>query len=212
MAVMTSTRNWPRNFTCLCVGLLVALGLVGSTGAQPEARRKDDIPLRITAARLEADQKDRVITFSGQVKAEYGDAVLYADRLQIYYQTSGEQQPAGEKGRAEASPLAGLGGEKIDRLVARGKVRFVQQDKVASGEEAVYYKDQDEVVLRGNPQLWRGESHLQGEKITFNLKHNRVQVDSSPKKRVEAFLYSQKTARHQAVPALLPGGGKSRSR
>jgi len=192
MAFMRFFNFYLKGFINFSLGLFLALALAAQTAAQPAPGRQEDQVLRITAARLDADQKDRVITFSGQVKAQYGDAVLHADQLQIFYQ-AGHKQTSSTAGQetAETSPLAALGGERIDRLVARGKVRFVQEDKVASGEEAVYYKDRDEVVLRGNPQLWRGDNYLKGETITFNLKHNRVQVDSSPKQRVEAFLVPQ---------------------
>jgi lipopolysaccharide export system protein LptA len=67
----------------------------------------------------------------------------------------------------------------------------VQEDRVATGEEAIYYKDRDEVVLRGRPQLWQAENTLKGERIVFNLKTNKMMVESSPQKRVEAVLYSK---------------------
>jgi len=121
----------------------------------------------------------------------------------------GEAKPAGQPSEAQpgagqpaqakaASPLGDMGGEKISHIVARGQVRFVQEDRVATGEEATYYKDRDEVVLVGNPQLWRGENSLKGERIIFNLTTNKVLVESSPQKRVEAHLYS----------AAQPGGEK----
>jgi len=127
------------------------------------------------------------------VKATYGDSILYAEQLRVYY----EQPPPGPKPAAAApapekkdtSPLGDLGGEKIDRIVASGGVRVVQEDKVATGKEATYYRARDEIVLVGNPQLWRAENTLKGERIIFNLKDNRVLVESSAQKRVEAHLY-----------------------
>ena len=73
--------------------------------------------------------------------------------------------------------------------MATGQVKFVQADRVATGQEATYYKDRDEVVLVGNPQLWQAENNLKGERIIFNLKDNKMRVESSPAKRVEAHLY-----------------------
>jgi len=148
-----------------------------------------ELPLHITAARLEADQKERVITFSGQVKATYGDNILYAQQLRVYYEppAAGAKPPAPEK--KDASPLGELGGEKINRIVASGGVRFVQGDKVATGSEATYYRAREELVLSGNPQVWSAENTLKGERMVFNLHTNRVTVESSPQKRVEAHLY-----------------------
>ena len=55
-------------------------------GAAPKKQGPEkEVPLQITAARLEADQKEGIIIFSGQVKAIYGDSTLYADQLRVYF-------------------------------------------------------------------------------------------------------------------------------
>ncbi len=197
----------------LALGLAVFLawpgpGLAAQRAETGKKAAEGEVPLHISAARLEADQNNRVIIFSGQVKADYGNATLYADQLRIYYQPGKSAAPAGPAAPEgqEASPLSGLGGEKIDRIAAQGKVRFVQEDKVASGQEAIYYKDRDEVVLLGNPQVWQGENNLKGEKIIFNLKQNRVLVESSPRQRVEAHLYSKTKPEGLKSSGLMPAG------
>jgi lipopolysaccharide export system protein LptA len=87
---------------------------------------------------------------------------------------------------------------------------MVQEDRVATGNEAVYYKDRDEVVLTGNPQLWRAENTLKGERIIFNLETKKVLVESSPQRRVEALLYSQGASKGKASQSLSPKAPKSR--
>lgn len=192
-----------------------ATGAPAAPGAAPGKKApQGEFPLRITAARLEASQNEGLIVFAGKVKADYGDSTLYADQLRVYFkpkasapQGKAAAPPAGEENQG---PLGDLGGEKIDRIVAKGSVRFVQEDRVATGEEAVYYKDRDEVVLTGNPQLWRAENTLKGERIIFNLKTNKVLVESSAQKRVEAFLYSQTTSGGKEGKGMLPTGPKAR--
>jgi lipopolysaccharide export system protein LptA len=205
----------PRRFQVLA-GILVLFltGLSLAYGAAPkQPATEKEIPLRITAARLEADQKEGIIIFSGQVKALYGDSTLYSDKLLVYL----KHQPTPSKGAAkppqepsEQSPLGDLGAGKIDRIVAKGQVRFAQADRVASGDEAIYYKDRDEVVLLGNPQLWQAENTLKGERIVFNLKTNKVLVESSPQRRVEALLYSKGTAGGKPTLPLGPKSTKGR--
>jgi lipopolysaccharide export system protein LptA len=189
-----------------------------------EKEAAKETPIHITASRLEADQSKGFVLFSGQVKAVQGDSTLYCDQLWVYYQTAPLPKKAGaaasgtsQEGEPSevktpeakpSSPLGDMGGEKITHIVARGQVRFVQEDRVATGAEATYYKDRDEVVLVGNPQLWRGENTLKGEKIIFNLAKNTVQVESSPQKRVEAHLYSSPQSPGGEKGAL-PFGPKS---
>jgi lipopolysaccharide export system protein LptA len=188
----------------LWLGLLAGSPAVGQTAApqptcpaspapQPKpAAQQQEYPLHITAAQMEADQDKRVIVFSGQVKADYADYTLYADKLLIYYRPVGKGPSAGaEKKQAAspASPVEGLSGDKIDRIEAWGHVRCVQGDRVASGEKAIFYKDKEQIILLGNPQLWRGEDHLKGSKIIMYLATKKVEVEGSPGQRVEAHLY-----------------------
>jgi lipopolysaccharide export system protein LptA len=81
-------------------------------------------------------------------------------------------------------------------------VRFVQGDKVATGKEATYYRSREELVLAGDPQVWSAENTLKGERIVFNLRTNRVTVESSPKKRVEAHLYPSGKGLPEAAKGL----------
>ena len=194
-------------------GLLVMFwaGSSPADGAAPK-QPGGETPLRITAARLEADQKEGIIVFTGQVKAVHGDATLYADQLRIYFKPKpeppkGAAKPPQEK--AEQSPVGDLGAEKIDHIVAKGNVRMVQEDRVATGDEAIYYEDRDEVVLTGNPQVWRAENTLKGERIIFNLKTNKALVESSPQRRVEALLYSQGASEGKTPQPLSPKARKS---
>jgi lipopolysaccharide export system protein LptA len=196
-------------------GLLVMFWAVSppAADAAPKKESGQEVPLRITAARLEADQKERIIIFTGQVKAIYGDATLYADQLRVYFKAKDESAqkaaPVPQE-KKDQSPLGDLGAEKIDRIVAKGNVRMVQEDRVATGDEGIYYKDRDEVVLRGNPQVWRAENTLKGERIIFNLKTNKVLVESSPQRRVEALLYSKETPEGKAGQPFAPKPRKGR--
>ncbi len=213
-----------RRPRALALGLLLALLAAGTWAwgqgvASPAAtsastvqgkaskKQKPEIPLHISAAQLEADQNRHLIVFKGQVKAVSGDTTLYTDQLLVFYKPRKKDRPfsASAEKSQEISPLGDLGGEKIDRIEARGNVRYVQGDRVATGEKAVYYRDKDEIVLLGQPQVWRGENHLRGSKITFNLASQKVVVESSPQQRVEAHLY-QDTRGGKPPRDLFPGG------
>ena len=203
-----------RDYLTLALMMLAAwLGPAAGAvqGAPPAVKPAEEFPLHIVASKLEADQNAGIAIFTGQVKATYGESILYADQLKVYFvpkqagaRTSGGKgaaagtapgAAAGEK--AGASPLDELGGDQIDHIVATGQVRYVQEDRVATGQEATYYKNKNEVVLVGNPQVWQKENNLRGERIIFNLKDNTMRAESSPLKRVEADLY----------PAKQPGAG-----
>ncbi len=205
--------NWPG---VLALGLMLTVLAAGTWAFGQTAVPLDqqaETPLHITAAQLEADQDKNLIIFKGQVKAVYGDATLYTDKLLVFFKKPEKKAPPAPAAQKtlETSPLGQLGGEKLDRIEALGNVRFVQEDRVATGEKAIYYQDKDEVVLLGRPQVWRGENNLKGNKIIFNLTTKRVVVESSPKRRVEAHLYQTvkgaKTTK-DLFPGTKPAGSK----
>ena len=201
--------NRPRASALGVMLTVLAAGTWAFGQAAPPQGQKEKVPLHITAAQLEADQDKQLIIFKGQVKAVYGDATLFTDQLLVFFEKPEGKVPSASSAQKspEASPLGELGGEKLERIEAMGNVRFVQEDRVATGQKAIYYRDKDEVVLLGRPQVWRGENNLKGNKIIFNLTTQRVVVESSPKQRVEAHLYQ--TGKGTKSPKELFPGAKS---
>jgi lipopolysaccharide export system protein LptA len=176
----------------------------------PKSGSQEELPLNITAGRLEVDQNQQVATFINKVVARYKDIILYADILKIFYQS--KKSPAGPESPPatspansktappgnQSSPMDAVGIEKISRIEAEGKVRMVQGDRIATGEKAIYYTQEDKIVLLGHPQLWRGENSLTGHEIIFYVKENRAVVEGEINKRVEAVIY-------QSQKVQLPG-------
>jgi lipopolysaccharide export system protein LptA len=224
----------------LAPGLLLALLMAAATAwgqqaaapspapgpaaqAKAPAAPKQEFPLHISAAQMEANQEQRIIIFTGQVRADYGDSTLYSDKLLIVYKPEDKTKGKGRspspspppgKGQ-ETSPLGGLGSDQIDRIEAWGNVRYVEGDRVATGNKAIYYKDKDEIVLLGHPQVWRGEDYMTGSKIILHLDTKKVEVESSPSQRVEAHLYPSNQGKTPPTPSppgqqRVPRTGRSR--
>lgn len=183
-------RQWPRadvgrGFQACCWMLLVLCCWLPprlADATPPSGDAAPEIPLQITASRLEVDHARQEIIFKDRVVARYKDVILYTDLLKIYYQP----KPAAGK---KDSPLEAVGIEKIDRIEAVGKVRVVQEDRVATGEQAVYYPQAEKIVLSGNPQLWRGQNSIRGDEVVVFIKENRVVVSGRASQQVEAVLY-----------------------
>ncbi len=182
----------------LGLGLLILLPPVAqNTRAAVGA---DDLPLTINAGRLEVDHARQEIAFREQVVARYKDLILYADLVKIFYQAKAATP---EKGKPE-SPLETVGIERITRIEASGQVRLVQEDRVATGDQAIYYPQEEKIILRGNPQLWRGQNSIRGQEITFFIKENRAVVSGQTPNRVEAVLYPATKPGTAGKTGLLP--------
>jgi lipopolysaccharide export system protein LptA len=119
-------------------------------------------PVHISSQRLEADYQKKLITFIGDVVARQKEFTLYADRLLLFI---GEE------------------GEEIDKILARGNVRMVQDDKEAVCHEATYYHREGIVVLQGEPVVRKEDKAASDEQrsVTEREGKERIKITISPR-------------------------------
>ena len=79
---------------------------------------------------------------------------------------------------------------KILKIIATGQVRISRaQGGLATSEKAVYYEDDEKIVLTGKPVVRQGNDFVEGDRITIFLKENRSVVESSLGKKVKAIIF-----------------------
>jgi len=112
-------------------------------------------PIDITASRMEMNTKEKKFEFKDNVVAKQADVTITCDELTAYY---------------------GKDSQQIERIVALGKVRIVQKERVASGERAEYDNIHRTLRLTGKPRVWQGTDVIEGEEIIVLLDEGKVQV------------------------------------
>ncbi len=127
-------------------------------------------PLRVNAQTLELDNKKQIITFKGNVIARQGEMTIQADTARVYFDKKAE-------------------GHEIKEIVAIGNVKISQGNRLATSERAVFYNQEQKIILTGQPKVWQGKDMLSGEKITVLLKEDKSFVESGPERRVEVIFY-----------------------
>ena len=120
-------------------------------------------PVHITSQQLEADSQTQVITFIGDVVAKQKGFTLYADRLLLF--VGGEM-------------------EEIEKIVARGNVRMVQENREATCHEATYYYREGTVVLRGEPVVREGDNWVSGKRIIYYIDEKKSVAEGEGEERV----------------------------
>ena len=145
-----------------------------------ESQRSDQ-PLRITSQVLEADNKNMVILFKGNVLAKQGDLTIQADVARVLYEKK-------------------EGGTEIREIIASGNVKIYEGDRLATGNKAVLNYREQKIVLTEQPKVWQGKDMVSGEKITVFLNEDKSIVEGGPDRRVEVILYPKNET--------LPGEGK----
>ena len=139
-------------------------------------------PVHITSDTLEAFNDERLIVFSGNAVAVQGDKVIRSDKLLVYYKKSTDE------GKESKTVGIGQGGD-LDRIEAKGPVRITQLKKIVTGDEAVYYQDDQKIIVNGNAVMREGPNIVKGDRITVLLDENRGIVEAPVKKRVTATIY-----------------------
>ncbi|MFO7832321.1 MAG: lipopolysaccharide transport periplasmic protein LptA [Desulfuromonadaceae bacterium] len=135
-------------------------------------------PVDITSDSLDVDDKRGVFVFRGDVVAKQDNATIYSDRLSVFYTspptTKDDTDPADTQDRS------------IEKIVALGSVRIVQEGRIATGEHAEYLYTEGSVILTGSPKVMQGDNTIAGEKITVYLDGASSTVEGSSRERVKA--------------------------
>ena len=137
-------------------------------------------PVQIDAATLEVRDKDKVATFSGDVRVKQGDTGLRCKSLLVFYEQDGEGADKGdEKGKTMQAATPGPGGQqKIKRLEARGNVVVTQKEQTATGDLGIFDMKTNTVTLTGNVVMTQGQNVLRGEKLVVDLTSGVSRVES----------------------------------
>ena len=119
-------------------------------------------PVQIRSDSLEVEETDagRLLTFGGSVEIAQEDLTLRAQRVEALYPRHADEPSL---------------------LSATGSVRIDQPGREARCDEAVYDRIARRVDCRGAAQLQKGQDHLTGDEITFDLADERLVVTGNTK-------------------------------
>ena len=173
-----------------------------------------DQPVHIESATLEVRDKDKMATFSGDVRVKQGDTGMRSKTLIVFYE--GGESATGGKSMPAAQP--GPGGEqKIKRLEAHGAVVVTQKDQTATGDVGIFDMKANTVTLTGTVMMTQGKNVLRGDKLVVDLTSgvSRVESGKNGTGRVQGlFLPGSQTpdaAAKPGAPAPAQGSGVLRS-
>ncbi|MDI6776882.1 MAG: LptA/OstA family protein [Syntrophales bacterium] len=151
-------------------------------GGENKPKTEENQPIQIISDRLEAYNEKRMVVFSGNAVATRGDMIIKSDRLLLYYR----------KGLADSEKVGAreIGkGRDLEKIEAKGNVTIVQGERIAKGDDAVFYQDTQKIVMTGSTVLQEGRNIMRGGKIVIFLDENRGTIESTENKRVTATIY-----------------------
>lgn len=157
-----------------------------------------DQPVKIEAATLVVKDKEKIATFSGDVKVVQGDTTMKCKSLIVFYEGDAEGDKTGTATKAPAKTMQaatpGPGGEqKIKRLEAHGNVVVIQKDQTATGDLGIFDMKTNTVTMTNNVVMTQGQNVLRGGKLIVDLTTGVSRVETGNSGRVQGL--------------FIPGGG-----
>jgi len=120
-------------------------------------------PIEIASDALEANQKENVVTFSGNVIAKQEEMTIHTNKLVVSYDPETK---------------------KISEIQALGNVKVVMGDRRATGQKAVFYQNENKLILEGDAVIREGDNVIRGERVIYYMDEERSVVEPSKGGRV----------------------------
>ena len=184
---MTALRRFSSQLVVAATLIILSTAVPGaSLLAQPASKgppnalqgfsQNRDQPVHIESATLEVRDKDKVATFSGNVKVTQGDTGMRCKSLVVFYEQDGADA---DKGKSMQAATPGPGGQqKIKKLEARGGVVVTQKEQTATGELGLFDMKTNTVTLTGNVVMTQGQNVLRGDRLIVDLTTSVSRVES----------------------------------
>jgi len=139
----------------------------------------EQAPISIEADQMESIRKDDAVVFTGNVEARQGEMAIHADEMTVFYQKTSAGNAAGVTDK-----------ESIRRFVARGHVKIIRQDWVATGDGVEYMADERKVLLTGNTKVEQEGNVVSGDRVVLYLDEGRSVVEGNEEGgRVKGVFY-----------------------
>lgn len=175
-----------RVILCCVFSLLVmnCPTIVFSETASKKLLSDSNEPIVIRSNSVEVDYKRYIVTFTGDVDIRNGELTIDCQKMFLYYQNLPDLD-APDKTRSS-----------IDKIIAEGKVIISRPaGGLAMAEKAVYFSEDEKVVLTGKPVIKQGDDFVEGARITLYLNENRSVVEGSSDAKAKAVLFPKKDKR-----------------
>jgi len=194
MNILLRASSW---ITCAVVAVAVGYGhparaqtstVSGVPNALQGFQKNRGQPIQIDALSLEVRDKDKVATFSGNVKVVQGDTTMRAKSLVVYYDQ--DKSDAGKPPAMKTAQPGPGGNSSVRRLEAKGGVIVTQNDQTVTGETGVFDMKTNTVTMTGGVVLTKDKNVLKGDSLVVDMTTGVSRVESKNGRGVSGLFSS----------------------
>ena len=135
---------------------------------------------------MTASSEKNLAVFKGSVKLVQGELTVFSDLMTVFFKEKVPPNPS-ETSSASNKETA----KEIHIIEARGHVKIFKGESRATSEHALYFKQEEKVILRGSPVAWQEGTRISGPKMTMYLRENRSVVEGGTQVIIEEKAGSQ---------------------
>lgn len=135
---------------------------------------RSNAPIDILSDTVEANQKQNIITFKGNVVAKQEDITLYTNTLIVIYDPETK---------------------KIKEVQAIGNVRIVELQRRATSQKAFFYQDENKIILEGDAVIREDDNVIRGERAIYYLNEERSIIEGGKTGRVSTSIVPSSSER-----------------
>jgi lipopolysaccharide export system protein LptA len=125
----------------------------------------------ITSDKMQVFESEGLVVFTGKVFGVRGDLKVWCDQMYVYYTTTQE------------------GKREVSKVIALGKVIIEKGKWKAYAGKAVYFKNQEKLVLEETPKVWHDKNLVEGDIVTIYFNEEKSEVLAKDQGRVRARVY-----------------------
>lgn len=137
-------------------------------------------PIQIDADKLEVFSKEQRAVYSGNVIAVQGETTIKSATMIVFYERENANAPQPDAATDAAAAATPSGGTQLKRVEAKGGVTVISKDQVATGNEGVFDRTTNKIVMTGNVALSQGDNVTKGEKLVYDTVSGIAVVESGP--------------------------------
>ncbi|HET7909738.1 MAG TPA: LptA/OstA family protein [Nitrospira sp.] len=173
--------------------LVLATMTPGLAAVEPAANgtAADHLGTTVISQKMTFKNQESQAVFDGSVVLTRGTLVVYSDRMVVSFRNQDgatDSKKPGEAGKGAATPAKGpetVSNRAVTQIEATGRVKIERDAGNATCQKAVYYRDEDKIVLTGDPVAWDKGTRVSGKRITMFLAEDRTVVEGGSRVRIE---------------------------
>jgi lipopolysaccharide export system protein LptA len=134
-------------------------------------------PIKIDADRLDVMDRENRAIFSGNVVAVQGESTIRCTVLTVVY-----ERAAPGSGPKLPAAAGGQGNDAIKQIYCAGPVTVVSKEQVGTGDNAVFDRVANKIVMTGNVTLSQCQNVTTGDRLVYDL-NSGWRTSNRPRRR-----------------------------